>query len=107
MLSKHQKLQLRQEKEFFTEATRTVIHPFLVYIQHNQEVPRFTVIVPKRVVTQSTQRNKLKRQIYQVIQDRLKENAFAAVSVAFVVNRPASQEQLQQVTNQVLDELTI
>lgn len=104
MLAKHQKLQLRQEKEFFKKAQRLVRQPFIVYIAHTHNTPSFTVVVPKRIATKATQRNRIKRVIYQIIQERLQTSTLKNVAVALVLQRQTSDEQLSEVVNTIVTE---
>ena len=72
MPSSIQKLPIRVEKSFFYQARKIRSPFFLLYWQKNpDQVVRLAITVPKKSVALSSQRNKIKRKLKPVFQDKL------------------------------------
>src|SRR5687768_14914350 len=67
MIPKPYRLTLRSQKEFFDQAQRFSTRFFVVYHRLNTEKPQVAVIVPKRKIAKTVNRNTLKRQLYSLL----------------------------------------
>lgn len=75
MIKKKFKLKGKDIQKFFTSRFKKIDgENFLIYYQKNTfYYPRFTVIPKKEIFKRAVQRNKIKRKIYAIIKDILKE----------------------------------
>jgi ribonuclease P protein component len=71
MLAKQFNFKLRSDREFFSNASKTRLHPFTVFLQEVPSSFAITILVPKRVVALATKRNRIKRLLYQELQKHL------------------------------------
>ncbi len=88
MLAKHHKVQLRADQDFFGNSARTKVGGALIYYQPNEDHFRASVIVAKKHANLASAREKIKRQIYQIIQDLLPQIRVWKISVVIVVFDP-------------------
>lgn len=85
MLPRRRKLNLRQHPRFFSLAKRQYFSSSTLFYLADASVGGFliTVVVPKKVSTKASRRNYLRRVVYQLISDHLREiqdkNIFAAI----------------------------
>ena len=71
MLAKQFSFKLRKDTEFFSQASKTRIHPFLVFLNISDKGFSIVVLIPKRVVALATKRNRIKRLLYQELQQHI------------------------------------
>ena len=76
MIKKKFKLRGEDIKKFFaTKFKKIKTDNLLIYYQKNHlNYPRFAVIPKKEIFKKAVQRNKIKRKIYAIIRELLKEN---------------------------------
>ena len=72
MLTQRNRLHLRKEKRFFSQAKRVSLRGVSLYWRKSQDkTPRAAVIVPATVVRKATGRNLLKRIVRAIIQQKI------------------------------------
>src|SRR5688500_603651 len=67
MIPQPYRLTLRSQQEFFAQAHRFASRLFVVYHRLSTDAPQVAVIIPKRKIAKTVNRNKLKRQIYSLL----------------------------------------
>lgn len=68
MLPKTNRLQLRQEKDFFIQAKRKNFSLFqILYRASTSPETQFAIVVPKKIYKSSAKRHKLVRQMRQIL----------------------------------------
>ena len=99
MLPKHLKLDLRSEKNFFSSCKKNHSQYFSFFYRKNEgKGLRVVVIIPKKTVRLATERNKVKRKIYSIINEVIKnsknpkEITEKNINLAIVVNRKSVKE---------------
>ena len=72
-LSPQNKISLKQFREKFFESGISIYSPQLqvVIIKESSDIPKFSVSIGKKVASKAHDRNKLRRQVQQLIQDNL------------------------------------
>ena len=101
MLAKHRRVELRKIRNFFNEASKVRCEGFFIFHKPNSDHLRVSVVVPKKQAALATQRAKIKRYIYQAIQEKLPTIGGWRISMVIVVANPklifASENFLEQV----------
>lgn len=86
MLPQQNRLHLRKEKNFFSQAKRVSLHGVGLYWRKSQDnTLRAAVIVPAAVVRKATGRNLLKRIVSAVIQQKIIANATEIQGKEFII----------------------
>ena len=99
MLARKHKAQLRTNQVFFHDAKKIKFNGGLIYYQPNSECFKASVIVAKKNAKLSTVRIKIKRQVYQAVQDLLPQIESWKISVAIVIispNKTNNQQRLRE-----------
>ena len=101
MLSKHLKLDLRSEKKFFSSCKKKHSQYFSFFYRKNEEEGlKIAVIIPKKTVKLATERNKIKRKIYSIINEVIKNSKNPKkiieknINIAIVVNKKSVKEEV-------------
>lgn len=83
MLPQQNRLQLRNQPDFFQHAKRVYSPLFIIFWQKNtQPIFQATVIVSKKVSGKSTERNALKRKVRNALLPYSKENRSVKVIIS-------------------------
>ncbi len=71
MLSKDQRLNLKtaQNQQIFKGNRINSLHLTVYYRKSTQKEPVFLVVIPKKIINKATQRNKIKRRLYEVLKE--------------------------------------
>lgn len=90
MLPKHLKLQLRKEKDFFSSCKRQHSQFFSIFYKNKDlnlktDTSKVVVLVPKKQVNLSSQRNKLKRMFYKALQNTTNSWESLNLNLVFIV----------------------
>jgi ribonuclease P protein component len=107
MLSKRRKLNLRQHPNFFGLAKR-LFFPHLTcfyLLNHNKSGFLSTVVVPKKVSLKATDRNKLRRNVYQVIENNYSTLQQKNLCVVLVLKPQAKSVSSRDLNEAVEDSL--
>ncbi len=91
MLLKVSRLKLRQQKDFFTSANKIYSPLFTLFIKKNTDNFRTAIIVPKKAIKLASKRNKVKRQIQNMINERYFSLKNKKISVVIVINKNTFQ----------------
>ncbi len=93
MLSKQFKLDLRSDKNFFFNCKKKHLQEFSVFYKKNAKKGlKISIIVPKKTVKLATDRNRIKRIFYLVIENLPDEVKNINADVAIVVNKSNIKE---------------
>ena len=98
MLAKRNRLNLRKCEDFFNKSRKKTGLFFRFYYLNDtlKKTKRFAVIIPKKVVNKATQRNKLKRIIYQLINKSIKLEQDCGLVGVFVLIKDCSKNDRKQ-----------
>lgn len=105
MLASQYRFKVRQQNAFFQEALKQRIQSIVLLSKKNDSGFCVTCIVPKKVVALATKRNRIKRLLYQEIQDNLKELQKLSVSIVLIVQRPIDESTCSRQLELILKEL--
>jgi ribonuclease P protein component len=96
MQSSTHRLHLRSKKDFFSHSSR-VFTPVLQWFVGDASQLEYTVacIVPKAIVQKATQRNRIKRRIYQYLLNK-KEQLPTRSLVALIRRKEISDQELYE-----------
>lgn len=104
MLPKQFSFELRKESSFFTKARKSFSSHFTYFFMPTQAAhTQAVVLVNKKVSAKATQRNALKRLLYQQLHEVLTQNAGAVLKWVVVPKKSA----LSQNTQALKDELEL
>ncbi|NCO11913.1 MAG: ribonuclease P protein component [Candidatus Pacebacteria bacterium CG_4_10_14_3_um_filter_34_15] len=93
MLSKQFKLDLRSDKNFFYNCKKKHLQEFSVfYKKHTKDGLKIAIIVPKKTVKLATDRNRIKRIFYSVIEKLPEGIKNKNINVVIVVNKADIKE---------------
>jgi len=98
MLAKRNRLNLRKCEDFFNKSRKKngLFFGFYYLDDTLKKTKRFTVIIPKKIINKATQRNKLKRIIYQLINESIELKQDCGLIGAFVLIKDCSKNNRKQ-----------
>lgn len=102
MLSKQKKLQLRKYPEFFSQAKRLFNPLFTIFYNQNPDGFLITVVVPKKVASKATKRNRLRRVVYAQIEESYEKLEGKKLSVAIVLKTNSAKITENELKQEVL-----
>lgn len=98
MVSVFKRLPLRENLAFFAQARRLYLSGVLLYVlKKSAEAIEFTVVVPKKISTKATERNKLKRRLRAAFKEGFvgyQGKPFQVVIVAQTKTKECSYQEL-------------
>ncbi len=106
MLSKQLKLDLRKNKDFFSSCKKKHFTNFsLFYSKKKSEVSKAIVIVPKKTNKLASQRNKIKRAAYLLIENVFSTNKENNIDLIIVIKKQISQKNIKDTLYQIKERL--
>jgi ribonuclease P protein component len=101
MIKKKFRLTAKDLKNFFENKNISQIssEPYLkiLYKENNLNFPRFAVIFPKNVFKRAFLRNKIKRRIYAIIRDLMKNQIFPGKDIIFLIKKDVNFFKLKDI----------
>lgn len=100
MLSKQQKLDLRNTKNFFLDCKKKNTPLFSLFYQKNNERGlKIAVIVPKKTIKLASQRNDLKRFFYSLCEDLSETVKNKNLNLVIIINRNPPESKKKQLSS--------
>jgi ribonuclease P protein component len=103
MIPQQYKLRLRAQKDFFEHAQKLRARNFSVFYQENQHGLQLTVLVPKRVIALATERNRIKRRIYQELQKNIVTLEKMTLSLVLVLQQKIVEQELEKSIHSIIE----
>lgn len=107
MLKKIFKLKGEEIKFFFKQPLKKINSPIftIFYRKNNLDFPRFTVYCSQKIFKKAVLRNKIKRQIYVIIEKFLKKNNFNNYDVFLNVKKMENFKNLEISINELFNKI--
>ena len=102
MLSKKNRLDKHDYKTVFNKG-KTSHTPLLMVKSLLSEVPRFSVVVPKKVLKKAYQRNDLRRYVYNILKEQI--DSAKNTSTIFILKRGFEESKKAELHAEVLEVL--
>jgi ribonuclease P protein component len=104
MIKKKFKLSGEEIKKFFEQKYFKIGNEnFLIYYQKNNlNYPRFSVLPKKEIFKKAVERNKVKRQVYIIIRELLKEGKIKNYDFFIILSREQNFDQLKNSLTKIL-----
>ncbi|MDA1079631.1 MAG: ribonuclease P protein component [bacterium] len=106
MLTKQNRLKLRDEKQFFSQAQKFSGSGFTGFIREQMSgMAEFTFLAPKKYIPGAVQRNKLKRQARGVVNELLHTQKFSPLQCVLVLRKNFGLQQRVLVLRELQEKL--
>jgi ribonuclease P protein component len=104
MLKKIYRLSGEDLKKFFTQKYKRIGNDvFLIFYQKNNFFyPRFALLPKKQIFKKSVKRNKIRRQIYHIIREILKEKQIKNYDFFIMIQKEEKFSQLKESLRKIL-----
>jgi ribonuclease P protein component len=104
MLKKIFRLSGEDLKKFFSQKYKKIVNDiFLIYYQKNNlPYPRFALSPKKEIFKKAVKRNKIRRQIYAIIREILKEKKIKNYDFFIMIQKEENFPQLKESLKQIL-----
>jgi ribonuclease P protein component len=104
MLKKIYRLSGEDLKKFFSQKYEKISGDvFLIYYQKNNlPYPRFALLPNKKVFKKAVKRNKIRRQVYTIIREILKEKKIKNYDFFIIIQKEEKFSQLKELLKKIL-----
>jgi ribonuclease P protein component len=104
MIKKIYRLSGEDLKKFFSQKYKKISNDvFLIYYQKNNlSYPRFALLPNKKVFKKTVKRNKIRRQVYTIIREILKEKKIKNYDFFIIIQKEEKFVQLKELLKKIL-----